>query len=114
MLPANVCAGFFCYCYVGWGFSFFGVWELFGALCVWGMLVLLVFSLILTGFGLRRCVFVGHAFWAEVGGDISFVTLGSFLVYSKTCCSFSLGKRRFWEFNAVYASLGGTAQSPWP
>ena len=32
----------------------------------------------------------------------------------KKCCSISLEKRGFREFNAVYASLGGTAQSPWP
>ena len=40
------------------GFSSFWVWwELLGALCVWRMLVLLVFSLILTGFEFQRYVF---------------------------------------------------------
>ena len=37
--------------------TFWVLWELLGALCVWGILVLLVFSLILTGFGFRRGVF---------------------------------------------------------
>ena len=41
-----------------WGFSAFWVlWGLLGVLCVWGMLVLLVLSLIFTGLGLRRCAF---------------------------------------------------------
>ena len=40
------------------GFSTFGVlWVLLEVLCVWGILVLLVFSLIFTGLGLRRCAF---------------------------------------------------------
>ena len=41
-----------------WEFRAFCVlWELFGVLCVWEMLVLLVLSLIFTGLGLRRCAF---------------------------------------------------------
>ena len=31
------------------------------------------------GLGYGGVLFAGHAFWAEVGGDISFVTLGEFL-----------------------------------
>ena len=31
------------------------------------------------GSGSGSVLFAGHAFWAEVGGDISFVTLGEFL-----------------------------------
>ena len=31
------------------------------------------------GSGYGGVFFAGHAFWAEVGGDISFVTLGEFL-----------------------------------
>ena len=37
--------------------TFWVLWGLLGVLCVWGILVLLVFSLILTGLGLRRCAF---------------------------------------------------------
>ena len=60
MLPANVCAGFVCYCFGELGVSTF--WVLWGSLgscvCVWGLLVLLVLSLLFTGLGLGRCVVV--------------------------------------------------------
>ena len=59
--------------------TFWVWWGLLAALCVWGMLVLLVFSLTLTGFGYGGVFFAGHAFLAEVGGYISFVTIGEFL-----------------------------------
>ena len=59
--------------------------------------------------------FAGHAFWAEVGGDISFVTLGEFLgSLKKSAVVFHWEGKDFGRVNAVYASLGGTAQSPWP
>ena len=62
---------------VNWEFSAF--WDLCGLLGVLCVLVLLVLSLIFTGLGLRRCAFAGHAFLAEVGGGIIYVTLGEFL-----------------------------------
>ena len=41
-----------------WEFrTFWVLWGLFGVLCVWGMLVLLLLSLIFTGLGLPRCAF---------------------------------------------------------
>ena len=101
MLPANVCAGFFCSCYGEWGGGEEGRGGLapfglgggsLGPLCVWEMLVLLVFSLILTGFGLRRCVFcwirfLGEGWWGHFfrnSRGVSWIT-------QKKCCSVSLG-----------------------
>ena len=79
MLHANVCAGFFCYCYGEWGFSTFWVlWGLLGVLCEWEMLVLLVLSLIFTGLGSHRCAScwtrsLGGGWW---GALMTFVTSG--------------------------------------
>ena len=42
------------------------------------------------------------------------MTLGEFLGLHKKCFYVSMEVERFRENNAVYASLGGTAQSPWP
>ena len=42
---------------MGWFSTFWVLWGLLGVLCVWEILVFLVFSLIFTGLGLRRCAF---------------------------------------------------------
>ena len=95
--------------------TFWVLWELLGALCVWGILVLLVFSLILTGFGFRRGVFrwtrfLSGSLWEHFFRNSRGV---SWITKKKKCSSFSLEMWRFWGIYAVYASLGGTAQSPW-
>ena len=38
--------------------------------------------------------FAGHAFLAEVGGDISFVTLGEFLAFLKKGLYFFIGNEK--------------------
>ena len=97
------------------GFSTFGVlWELLGVLCVWEMLVLLVLSLIFTGLGLRRCAFRRTRFlgggrrehYLRDSWGVSWITQKVLLCFD--------GREVIPENNAVYASLGGTAQSPWP
>ena len=116
MLSANVCAGFFCSCYGELGVQrFLGFWGgSLGSRVCGGCWFCGCFPSYSQGLGYGGVPFAGHAFWAEVGGDISFVTLGSFLDHSTKCFYVSLGLERFRQINAVYASLGGTAQSPWP
>ena len=56
----------------------------------------------------------GHALWAEVGGGITFVTSGENTSKSIKLPVCIMGV--FWDFfkvEAIYASLSGTAQSPW-
>ena len=97
------------------GFSSFWVlWKLLGALCVWGIQVLLVFSLILTGFGLRRSV----VRWSRLFGSVRRVhslrdSRGVFWITQKSVVVFGWEYWGFGVFYAVSASLGGTAQSPW-
>ena len=40
---------------------------------------ILLRALFELGWGYGGAFFAGHAFWAEVGGDIAFVALGEFL-----------------------------------
>ena len=56
MLFANVCAGFFFFWYgVGGERYFLAFWLLLGALCILGVLALLVIPLVCTRFGFQRC-----------------------------------------------------------
>ena len=83
-----------------------------GAVCM-GILVLLVFSLILTGLGLRRSV----VRWSRLFGGVRRGhsprdSRGVFWITQKSVVVFGW---EYWVlvFYAVYAGLGGTAQSPW-
>ena len=65
------------------------------------------------------CLSLDTLFWAEVGGGIIFVTSGgdsrrASWITQKSAFYVSMEVERCRENNAVYASLGGTAQSPWP
>ena len=56
----------------------------------------------------------GHALWVEFGGGITFVTSGENTLKIHKVASMYCGS--FFEFfymGAIYASLSGTAQSPW-
>ena len=80
---------------------------LLGGLCIWGVLVLLV-SLLCTRLGLHRCA----SCWTrpEGGGRWRLArTLGS----SKNCLQVLLYLSGIHDLEAIYASLSGTAQSPW-
>ena len=114
MLFANVCAGV--HQFLLWRMlflAFFGVsCFLLGGLCIWRVPVLPV-SLLCTRLGLHRCASCWTGPLSEVGGGITFVTSGRILKNPQNCllafsdlCGFSFS-------GAVYASLGGTAQSPW-
>ena len=64
--------------------SFGAFWFLLGALCILGVLALLVFPLCVQGLGLKDVPPAGHALRAEVGGGIIFVTPGEFAGQHKT------------------------------
>ena len=55
----------------------------------------------------------GRALWAEVGGGITFVTSGRNAWELIKLPAIILKLRRFQDVEAIYASLNGTAQSPW-
>ena len=56
----------------------------------------------------------GHALRAEVGGGITFVTSGENTKKSiNTAYKFLGDLCGFYDVGAIYASLSGTAQSPW-
>ena len=69
---------------------------LLGALCVWGTLVLLVFSLILTGFGFQRGVFRWTRFWSgsrwghffRNSRGVSWITQKSAVIFHWGCGDF--------------------------
>ena len=54
----------------------------------------------------------GHALWTEVGGGIIFVTPGKFAGKHKKSPVVKIMRFGVFSKQAVYASFGGTAQSP--
>ena len=55
----------------------------------------------------------GHALRAEVGGGVTFVTSGENTSKFIKLSTIFLDLWRILNLEAVYASLSGTAQSPW-
>ena len=88
------------------GFSTFWVlWELLGAMCVWGILVLLVFFL--TGFGFRRGVFRWtHFLSGSRWGHFFRNSRGVSWITQKKCSSFS-GCGDFGNFMLYMLALVG-------
>ena len=91
LLFTDACAGFFICCCYGrcWGGGiFWALWVLLGVLCIFGVLALLVFPLMSTGLGLRRCAYR----WTRPSGggrwSIPCVTLGEFSGLHKSVLSF--------------------------
>ena len=91
---------------------FWVLWFLLGVLCIWGVLVLLG-SLLCTRLGLLRCA----SCWTRPSGGGRWGHYlcnlwGEYFKIHKTVYN-------FWDLwgilnlEAVYASLSGTAQSPW-
>ena len=68
--------------------SFWAFWFLLGTLCILGMLVLLVYPrCVYKVLGFKDVTSTGHALWAEVGGALSLLPLGSLLGSTKNCQS---------------------------
>ena len=96
----------------GWGeWHFF--WHTGGSLgsCVFGeVLALLVFPLMYTGLGLRRCAYR----WTRPSGG---GRLGHYLRDSRGVGRYAQKRAILMmmcgNLDSIYASLGGTAQSPW-
>ena len=98
-----------------WGFcTFWVLWGLLGVLCVRGMPVLLVLSLIFTGLGLRRCAFRwtrllgggrrGH--YLRDSRGVSWIT-------QKSAYMFRWKGSDSGKIMLFLLDLGGIAQSPW-
>ena len=95
-----------------WHFLFF-FWVLLGVLCIWGVLALLV-SLLCTRLGLLRCA----SCWTRPldGGRLGHYLCnlwGEYLKVHKTAYKYLWVFVGFYDVGAKYASLSGTAQSPW-
>ena len=87
--------------------TFWVLWGLLGILCVWGILALLIFSLILTGFGLRRCVFRWTRFLCGGRRGHFFCNYwGVACITQKKCCNFSFGWMNFRELMLYMLALG--------
>ena len=98
-----------------WGMLFWAFFSgfLLGVLCIWRALVLLV-SRCVRDCGSSGVPPAGHALWAEVGGGITFATSRentSKFVKLPACILGDLCG--FYDLGATYASLSGTAKSPW-
>ena len=109
MLFANVCAGF----ELVENGSFWAFWLLLGALCIWGVLALLVISPVCTRLGFQRCA----SCWTRPSGGgrwgITFLNSEEFAgKHKKTAGQVYDGFCGFSLFKAVYASFSGTAKSP--
>ena len=96
-------------------FEFFGFSS--GVLCAYGeSKSLLVLPVVYKTWVTSVCLLLGHALWAEVGGGITFVTVwgGTYLKIHKTAYMYLLGIcLEIYDGGAIYASVRGTAQSPW-
>ena len=114
MLFANVCAGFISSCYGEcclW--RFLGCWFLLGVLCTWRVLALLV-SLLCTILGLLRCASCRTCPFGRVRWGHYLCNLWEEHLKIHKVANMYFG-RLFEVFyvEAIYASLSGTAQSPW-
>ena len=112
MLFANVCEGFIRFCHGEfWERRFLGF--LASLLC----LVCLEFwwsPCCVQDLGYIGVPPAGHALWAEVGVGITFVTSGeNNLKVHKTAYKYLGIFVGFIMWEPIYASLSGTAQSPW-
>ena len=95
------------------GVFFFVFWFLLGVLCIWGVLALLV-SLLCTRLGLLRCAScwtrpLGGGRWRHYLCNL----WGRILKKSLNCLHVFLDAVEVRDVEALYASLSGTAQSPW-
>ena len=97
--------------------AFFVLFGFSLVFCAYGrVLALLVYTFCVQGLGHISVPPAGHALWAEVGGGITFVTSGrECLAAQKKLPTSIFGTRDSFMKGqtAVYASLSGTAQSPW-
>ena len=77
MLSANVCEGFISSCFGECGTFFFGAFGLlFGALSVWEVLALLVYTLSYRAWVTSVCLLLDTPFGRRSVGALSFVTFG--------------------------------------
>ena len=96
-----------------WFGVFWAFWFLLGVLCTWGVLVLLG-SLLCTRLGLLRCAScwtrpLGGSRWGHYLCNL----WGEYLKVHKTAYKYFGIHVLFFDVGAIFASLSGTAQSPW-
>ena len=92
---------------------FWAFWFLLGVLCIWGVLVFLG-SLLCTRLGLLRCAScwtrpLGGGRWGHYHCNL----WREYLKVHKTAYKYLGIYVGFYDVGAIYASLSGTAQSPW-
>ena len=92
---------------------FWAFWFLLGVLCIWGVLVFLG-SLLCTRLGLLRCAScwtrpLGGGRWRHYFCNL----WEEYFKVHKNCLQVSGDLCGFYDMGAIYASLSGTAQSPW-